>query len=75
MDGANFTEADLGVEIVRMSATKSAEHPTVISACMLAKANFTGASARGLVTKDVELGKVIADARFLAQLKAPQPAR
>jgi hypothetical protein len=42
----------------------------VISACSVVKANFTGASARGLVTKDVDLGKIIADAAFWDPLKS-----
>jgi hypothetical protein len=53
-----------------MSATKSAEHPSLIAGCTLVKANFTGAVSRGLVTKDVDLGKIIADAAFWDPLKS-----
>jgi uncharacterized protein YjbI with pentapeptide repeats len=73
LDGANFGGADLSVEIVRMFATKSAEHLSVMSACTVVKANFTSASSRGLITKETDLGKIIADAVFWDPLR-PQLA-
>jgi hypothetical protein len=38
----------------------------------MVKTNFTGAKAQGLVTKNVELGRIVADAAFLEQLRTPQ---
>jgi uncharacterized protein YjbI with pentapeptide repeats len=69
LDGVNFGGADLSVEIVRLSATKSAEHPSMMSACTVVKANFTGASSRGLIIKDMDLAKALTDAAFLDPLK------
>jgi uncharacterized protein YjbI with pentapeptide repeats len=74
LNGASLCGADIGVETVRMSATKSAEHPSLISACQVLKTNFTGAKGHGLVLRNVELARAVTDAGFLDQLKAPQPA-
>ncbi len=75
LNGASFCEADLGVEMVRMSATKSAEHPSLISACQLLKTNFTARKAQGLTTRNVELGRVVADAAFLEHVRTSADPR
>jgi uncharacterized protein YjbI with pentapeptide repeats len=72
LNGVSLCGADLGVETVRLSATKSAGHPSLISACQLAKTNFTGAKGQGLVTRDVDLGRIVADAAFHELLRAPR---
>ena len=74
LESARFCEADLGVESVRITATKSSDHASVISACQMAKANFTGAKASGLIAKGLDLNKVIADPEFLAALSIAKPA-
>jgi uncharacterized protein YjbI with pentapeptide repeats len=72
LNGASFVEADLGVETVRMSATKSADHPSLIAASQVLKTNFTGAKGQGLVMRNVELARAVTDAGFLDQLRAAQ---
>jgi hypothetical protein len=74
LEGVRFCEADLGVETVRITATKSSDHASVISACQMSKANFTGAKAAGLVAKEVDLNKVIASPDFLGSLVVAKSA-
>jgi uncharacterized protein YjbI with pentapeptide repeats len=74
LESVRFCEADLGVETVRITATKSSDHPSVISACQMGKANFTGAKATGLVAKGIDFNKIIADPDFLGSLSATRPA-
>ncbi len=75
MNGASLAARDLGVETVRLIGHQVARSIRASSRPVRwLKANFTGAKAQGLVTKDVELNRIVADAAFREQLqKAPQP--
>jgi uncharacterized protein YjbI with pentapeptide repeats len=74
LENALFCDADLGVETVRITATKSSDHASVISACQMSKANFTGAKAAGLVAKGLDLNKIVASPEFLSSLSIVKPA-
>jgi uncharacterized protein YjbI with pentapeptide repeats len=65
LEAARFCGADLGVETVRLSATKSAEHASIVMGCRVVKADFTGANATSLQVKETDLAKAVTDRGFL----------